>query len=78
LAALKAKYVEALQGGNEMVVLGSSNGAIEVEAVNLDIIRRNLASLENLRAVSLDDVASAESPGDIAKNCPSLCRFKQT
>lgn len=72
LAALKSKYVESLQGGNETVILGSSNGAIEVDVVNLDLIRRNLALLDKLRAVSLEDVCDAEPPGTILKSCPNI------
>ena len=56
----------------EKVILGSSRGAIEVEAVNLDKIRGNLSHVERLREVSLDDegVAAADTPGDIEKTCP--------
>lgn len=73
LAALSSKYIENLQGVTESVILGSSNGAIKVEAANLDLIRSNLARLETLKEVSLDDVASAEPPGIIRKKCPSMC-----
>lgn len=61
--------------GQEFVVLGSSNGIIEVEAVNLDKIRRKLSLVENLREVSLDgeNVACPDSPGEIGKTCPSVC-----
>lgn len=75
--ALLSKYVEDLHGsqGHEFVVLGSSNGAIEVEAVNLDKIRNKLSHVEKLREVSLDgeNVASADPPGEIGKTCPSAC-----
>lgn len=75
--ALLSKYVEDLHGsrGQEFVVLGSSNGAIEVEAVNLDKIRDKLSHVEKLREVSLDgeNVTSAGPPGEIGKNCPSVC-----
>lgn len=73
--ALLSKYVEDIHGsqGQEFVVLGSSNGIIEVEAVNLDKIRKKLSLVENLREVSLDGetVACADSPGEIGKTCPS-------
>ena len=64
--------------GQEFVVLGSSNGIIQVEAVNLDKIRKKLSLVENLREVSLDgeNVAFADSPGEIGKTCPSS--FSQT
>ena len=75
--ALLSKYVEDLHGsqGQEFVVLGSSNGAIEVEAVNLDKIRNKLSHVEKLREASLDgeSVASADPPGEIGKTCPSTC-----
>jgi hypothetical protein len=70
--ALSAKYVEDLRGGEETVVLGSSGGTIAVEAVRLDMIRANLARLEHLREVSLDDVAAPGPPGAIAAACPSV------
>ena len=73
--ALISKYVEDLHGSQkqEIVVLGSSNGVIEVEAVNLDKVRNKLSHVEKLREVSLDgeDVASADLPGEIGKTCPS-------
>lgn len=65
LAALSAKYVEENHGPNETVILGSSNGSIEVEIVNMDLIRANLARLEALCEVSLEDVSSADPPGQI-------------
>ena len=75
IRALLSKYVEDIHGpqGQEFVVLGSSNGVIEVEAVNLDKIRKKLSLVESLREVSLDgeDVACADSPGEIGKTCPS-------
>lgn len=75
--ALLSKYVEDLHGPQkqEIVVLGSSNGVIEVEAVNLDKVRNKLSHVEKLREVSLDgeDVASADPPGEIGKTCPSTC-----
>jgi len=72
--ALFSKYVEDLHGSQrqELVVLGSSNGAIEVEAVNLDKIRNKLSHLEKLREVSLDgeNVAAADPSGEIGRTCP--------
>lgn len=60
--------------GTEKVVLGSSRGAIEVEAVNLDKIRGNLSNIEKLREVSLDDerIAVPGEPGEIRKMCPGM------
>ncbi|KAF8529341.1 RNI-like protein [Gautieria morchelliformis] len=76
LEALTSKYVEApLETSiNERVVLGSSNGAIAVEAVGMDKVRSKLARLERLREVSLDteNVARADSPGQIRRRCPNL------
>ena len=72
---MRSKYLEQLHGSQtqETVVLGSSAGAIEVEAVNLDKIRAKLARLDRLRDVSLDDTdaACADLPGTIADACPS-------
>ncbi len=77
LAALRAKYVEAQHGSEsqELVTLGSSQGAIHVEAVNLDKIRGKLSNLSSLREVSLDgeEVANSEPPGTIHNVCPSEC-----
>lgn len=74
LTALTAKYVELPRGdrSSEKVILGSSGGAIEVEAVNLDKIRGKLAHLERLREVSLDGecVSKADPPGEIRRTCP--------
>lgn len=43
----------------ESVILGSSKGLIEVEAPNLDRVRRKVANIERLKEMSLDgeDVA---------------------
>ena len=75
LEALTGKYIEQLHGSNtqETVILGSSNGAIQVEAVNLDKIRGKFANLENLQEVYLDkeNVSEADPPGEIRKRCPS-------
>lgn len=73
LQALRSKYIEAFHGPQETVVLGSSHGAIEVEAVRLDKIRGKFADLGRLREVSLDNdfVAEADVPGAIRETCPS-------
>lgn len=75
LKALASKYVETLHGHDspETVVLGSSHGAIVVEAVSLDKIRGKLANLARLREVSLDDeyVATCDPPGALQNTCPS-------
>ena len=83
LQALQSKYVESPQRGSskETVTLGSSSGAIEVEAVGLDRVRSKLAKLEKLREVSLDgeDMAYADPPGEIGSICPSkYFAFDQT
>ncbi|CCM04714.1 uncharacterized protein FIBRA_06901 [Fibroporia radiculosa] len=74
LTSLISKYIELPRGSTavEKVILGSSNGAIEVEAVGLDRIRGNLAQLERLREISLDgeNVATADPPGTITNTCP--------
>ncbi|KAG1761681.1 hypothetical protein EDD22DRAFT_1031527 [Suillus occidentalis] len=76
LQALKNKYVEAVHGtaSQEKVVLGSSNGAIEVEAVDLDKIRSKFSNLERLREVSLDYemVSTGNKPGEILSTCPNI------
>lgn len=77
LKALKSKYIEAFHGaaGQETIILGSSNGAIEVEAVNLDKIRGKFADLTRLREVSLDNELPATcdaSEGTIRQACPSI------
>ncbi|KAI0811010.1 hypothetical protein BC629DRAFT_1580180 [Irpex lacteus] len=75
LEALIAKYTEVpTEDTVEKVVLGSSNGTIEVEAVRLNKIRANLSRLDNLREVSLDNerVARADTPGEIQKTCPGI------
>ncbi|KAH0830732.1 hypothetical protein J3R83DRAFT_2210 [Lanmaoa asiatica] len=76
LTALTMKYVEAEHGSDtlEKVVLGSSNGAIEVEAVGLDKIRRKLGNLGRLREASLDYelVAIGDAKGDIIAACPNI------
>lgn len=75
LSALINKYVEQPHGLDtpETVVLGSSNGAIQVEAVNLDKIRGKFSNFERLQEISLDKegVSQADPPGEIRKRCPS-------
>ncbi|KAL5511371.1 hypothetical protein ACEPAH_4587 [Sanghuangporus vaninii] len=76
LSALVSKYVELPRssGQKETVILGSSSGAIEVEAIGLDKVRGKLARLEHLREISLDaeEVAYADSPGEIMRTCPNV------
>jgi len=75
LSALIDKYVEQPRGldTSETVVLGSSNGAIHVEAVNLDKIRKKFSNLHRLQEVSLDKegVSQADSPGELREKLPS-------
>ena len=75
LKALTSKYIETPHGSasQEKVTLGSSQGSILVEAVNLDKIRDKLADLGRLRQVSLDglDVATGDADGVIHQTCPS-------
>ncbi|KAJ7632998.1 hypothetical protein FB45DRAFT_914126 [Roridomyces roridus] len=77
LYALRAKYVEMPHGSGsqEKVMLGSSNGAIEVEAVDLDKIRGKFAHLDRLREVSLDNENVSrydETTGTIRATCPNV------
>lgn len=76
LDALVGKYVEQVRGGemNEFVTLGSSQGAIQVEAVNMDKVRSKFAQLGKLREISLDGEHVAEcgpSPDNIRSTCCS-------
>lgn len=79
LTALTEKYIENPRNSSsvEKVILGSSNGAIEVEAVGLDKIRAKLSRLDTLREASLDsrNVATAGSSGDIRRTCPGEYRI---
>ncbi|KAG8907993.1 hypothetical protein FRB99_001159 [Tulasnella sp. 403] len=62
LDALEKKYLDVSESDQvETVVLGSSGGAIVVEAPRLSKVRRRLARLEDLKVVSLDGVSS---PGE--------------
>ncbi|KAG2147251.1 hypothetical protein BD769DRAFT_1346477 [Suillus cothurnatus] len=76
LQALKNKYVEAVHGtaSQEKIILGSSNGAIEVEAVDLDKIRDKFSNLEQLREVSLNNemVSTGNNTGEILSTCPNI------
>ncbi|KAA1469385.1 hypothetical protein DENSPDRAFT_773147 [Dentipellis sp. KUC8613] len=76
LQALTEKYIEAFHGAEkpEVIVLGSSNGAIQVEAVDLDKIRHKFAKVEQLREISLDkeNVSSADPEGLIRTKCPNV------
>ena len=73
---MTSKYVEALHGSDtqETVVLGSSQGTIEVEAVSLDKIRQKFARLDQLREISLEhaNVVKGDEPGRILEICPSM------
>ena len=73
---MTSKYVEALHGSDtqETVVLGSSQGTIEVEAVSLDKIRQKFARLDQLREISLEhaNVVKGDEPGRILQSCPSM------
>ncbi|KAF8586092.1 RNI-like protein [Ramaria rubella] len=75
LEALSSKYIEIpLEMSTEKVMLGSSNGAIEVEAVGMNKVRSKLSRLGNLREVSLDkeNVARADDNGQIRLRCPNI------
>lgn len=76
LTALTSKYVEELHGSDtqEKVVLGSSQGTIEVEAVSLDKVRQKFARLDQLREISLEyaNVVKGDEPGRILESCPSM------
>ena len=79
LNALFSRYIEIPHGAEtqETVLLGSSNGAIEVEAVGLDKIRGKFSNLERLREVSLENqlVSRADDTGSIRKICPSRVKL---
>ena len=70
---MEFSQISGVSGKKEMIVLGSSNGAIEVEAVGFDKVRSKLAKLERLREISLtsEDVAWTDQPGRIRETCPS-------
>ncbi|KZS89988.1 RNI-like protein, partial [Sistotremastrum niveocremeum HHB9708] len=74
LEALLSKYVELPHASEspETVILGSSNGAIAVEAVGLDKVRMKLSNVGTLREISLNmqNVATPGPSGEIAQTCP--------
>ncbi|KAK0496897.1 hypothetical protein EDD18DRAFT_1073528 [Armillaria luteobubalina] len=76
LEALQSKYIELPHGSEstEKVILGSSRGAIEIEAVNLDKIRQKFSNLGRLREISLDNelVCKGDEPGAIKETCPNV------
>ncbi|KAI8989734.1 hypothetical protein BD414DRAFT_414676 [Trametes punicea] len=76
LTALSVKYVDVPRGdvSSERIVLGSSGGAIEVEAIGLDKVRSKLARLERLREVSLDNecVSKSDPSGEVGRTCPGI------
>ncbi|KAK0211164.1 hypothetical protein DFS33DRAFT_1252202 [Desarmillaria ectypa] len=76
LEALQSKYIELPHGSEstEKVILGSSHGSIEIEALNLDKIREKFSNLERLREISLDNelVCKGDEPGAIKKTCPNV------
>jgi len=76
LEALSSKYIELLHGikQKETVVLGSSNGTIEVEAVGLDKVRSKLSNLRNLKEISLDgeNISACDPPGSISEISPNI------
>lgn len=73
MEALNDKYVDTGELDTEKVVLGSSNGAIIVEAPRLSKVRGRLADLHHLREVSFDPavVNGPGSPLEIARICQS-------
>jgi hypothetical protein len=79
LRALSEKYIEQLHGveSQETVVLGSSQGTIQVEAVGLDKVRSRLSRLERLKVVSLDGtlVAYPDPHPQIRNTCSSTLDF---
>lgn len=60
-------------GATESIILGSSDGAIEVEAVNMNKVRGKFARLDTLKEVGLENymIKSSGKKGDIAAICPS-------
>ncbi|KAL4067794.1 hypothetical protein J3A83DRAFT_4096673 [Scleroderma citrinum] len=76
LTALSAKYVEKMHDTptQEKIILGSSKGAIAVEAVGFDKVRNRLRALDRLREVSLDNekIACGDDLGEIGRTCPNI------
>ncbi|QRV87990.1 dynein light chain 1, cytoplasmic protein [Ceratobasidium sp. AG-Ba] len=65
ITVLLKKYVdEQRTNGQESVILGSSNGAIVVEAPRLDGVRARISQVEKLRGISLDE-CDVSTPGDL-------------
>jgi hypothetical protein len=66
----------SLSASTEKIILGSSNGAIEVEAPGMDKVRSKFARLDKLREISLDsdDISSPGNVDDI-RRCRSLYLF---
>lgn len=76
LDALHNKYIDLTQANSETeetVVLGSSNGAIIVEAPGMNKVRGKFSRLDHLKEVSLDNelVALGNDADLIKKTCPS-------
>ncbi|KAH8826871.1 CAP Gly-rich domain-containing protein [Flagelloscypha sp. PMI_526] len=76
IVALLDKYVESYHGSQpESVILGSSNGSIQVEAVNLDKIRAKFSNVGRLKEISLHGELvsfAGEQPDEIKETCASV------
>ncbi|KAG8839223.1 hypothetical protein FRC18_000079 [Serendipita sp. 400] len=79
IAALREKYLEDLHATSikEAIVLGSSDGAIEVEAVDMNKVRNKFAQLEKLKEVGLENymISKAGPAGEIKAVCPNIRRL---
>lgn len=75
--ALRDKYIEERYDDSkvESVVLGSSDGAIEVEAVNLNKVRSKFAQLSKLKEVGLENYMIGKAGDDIQPVCPNIKRL---
>lgn len=75
VSALREKYIEVKHDGQaiESITLGSSDGAIEVEAVNMNKVRNKFARLDILKEVGLENymIGIAGNNGEISQTCPS-------
>ena len=73
--ALRDKYIEEAHDDSTMerIILGSSDGVIEVEAVNMNKVRGKFARLDTLKEVGMEGylIKNAGPPGEIATTCPS-------
>ena len=73
--ALRDKYIEENHDDSsvERIVLGSSDGTIEVEAINMNKVRGKFARLDSLKEVGMEGylIKNAGLPGEIAATCPS-------